>query len=549
MKRYKRIISRAMLAIIVIAMMNVFTFPPLNAKASDVYASVSYRTHCQSYGWLSVVSDGSLSGTSGEAKRLEAIEIDVDSNLEGSIEYSVHCQTYGWMDPVADGSMAGTSGESKRLEAITINLTGQLKEYYDVVYRVHCQTYGWLDWVKNGESAGTSGQSKRLEAIEIKLIKKSDSKSSTINYSTHVQTYGWMDYVANGKTSGTSGESKRLEGIKINVDSSPYTGGITYRVHCQTYGWLDWVSNNAVSGTTGEAKRLEAIQIKLTGELQKAYDVYYRVHSQTYGWLDWAKNGNYAGTSGLSKRLEAIQIKLVKKGGKAPGNVARPYVTQEILNQEALASDPANKDPDYQGEPTDSKKIEDIINSSSLKAVKTNDAEIDKRVEKILSEIIDDSMSTYEKTVAIYNWINNNNTYYKFDPGTYRKSYVSQYDTWCAAQCYSVLFKGYGSCVNYGAAFVVMTRAIGLESYKVGGKVKGSGGGMSEHYWAVINIHGTLYNFDPQLGDQAAEQGWGSAYDYFCKTDSEFKGSYEFVDVDGVPREDYIKGFNYFKLR
>lgn len=547
MKRYKRVISRIMLAIIVISLLNVFTFPPLNAEASDVYASVRYRTHCQTHGWLDPVSDGSLSGTSGEAKRLEAIEIDVDSNLEGSIKYSVHCQTHGWMDPVTDGKMAGTSGEAKRLEAITIDLTGQLKEYYDVVYRVHCQSYGWLDWVKNGEVAGTSGQSKRLEAIEIKLVKKNGSKSSTINYSTHVQTYGWMDYVANGKTSGTSGESKRLEGIKIDVDSS-YAGGITYRVHCQSYGWLGWVNNNAISGTTGEAKRLEAIQIELTGELKKAYDVYYRVHSQTYGWLDWAKNGDYSGTSGLSKRLEAIQIKLVKKGDKAPGDVARPYVTQEILDQEAWENDPANKDPEHQGEPTESKEIEEIINSSSLKVVKTNDPEIDQMVEQILSDIIDESMSTYEKTLAIYNWINDN-TKYKFDSGTYRKSYVSQYDTWCAAQCYSVLFNGHGSCINYGAAFVVMTRAIGLESYKVGGKVKNSGGGMSGHYWAVINIHGTLYNFDPQLGDQAAEQGWGNAYDYFCKTDSEFKDNYEFVDVDGVPREEYINGFNYFKLR
>lgn len=549
MKRMKQSISKIVLAVMVICLMNMYIVPPMSSEAADgedIYASVSYRTHCQSYGWLDYVSDGRLSGTEGKAKRLEGIEIKVDSNVKGSIEYSVHCQTHGWMDPVADGAMAGTTGESKRLEAVKINLTGELAEYYDVIYRVHCQSYGWLEWVKNGELAGTEGQSKRLEAIEIKLVEKTGVKNVSVNYTTHVQTYGWLDYVADGKMSGTEGESKRLEGIKIDIDSE-YAGGISYRVHCQTYGWLDWVNNNSMSGTTGQSKRLEAIQIKLTGELAEAFDIYYRVHSQTYGWLDWAKNGDYAGTSGLSKRLEGIEIKLVAKGGKAPGKVKKPYVTQEILDKEAEENDPANKEPVQPGVPTDSEDVKDILNSSAVyDPVYTNDPEIDAQVQNILGEIITDSMTTYEKTEAIYNWIINN-TYYQYDSGTYRKTYVSQYDTWCAAQSYSVLFKGYGSCVNYASAFVVMTRAIGLESYKVYGSLSNSGG----HGWAVIKINGKLYNFDPQLGDEASGEGWGSAMDYFCKADGEapIKDYYIFTDYEGLTRDDYINGFNYFKLK
>ena len=69
--------------------------------------------------------------------------------------------------------MAGTSGKAKRLEAIQIRLTGELAEKYDVYYRVHAQSYGWLAWAKNGESAGTEGLAKRLEAIQIVLVPKS----------------------------------------------------------------------------------------------------------------------------------------------------------------------------------------------------------------------------------------------------------------------------------------------------------------------------------------------------------------------------------------
>lgn len=68
--------------------------------------------------------------------------------------------------------MSGTTGEAKRLEAICIELTGANKDKYDVYYRVHAQTYGWLDWSKNGEMAGTEGLAKRLEGIQIVLVPK-----------------------------------------------------------------------------------------------------------------------------------------------------------------------------------------------------------------------------------------------------------------------------------------------------------------------------------------------------------------------------------------
>ena len=88
------------------------------------------------------------------------------------IQYKTHVQTYGWQNWVTGGNTAGTSGQAKRLEAIQIKLTGQMAEKYDIYYRVHSQTYGWLGWAKNGESAGTEGFAKRLEAVQIVLVEK-----------------------------------------------------------------------------------------------------------------------------------------------------------------------------------------------------------------------------------------------------------------------------------------------------------------------------------------------------------------------------------------
>ena len=326
-----------------------------SSGSSSSSVSLSWSAHVQTYGDSSGTTDDATEtttlGTTGESKRLEAIALSLVGSdgtaLEG-ITYRVHCQTYGWTDWVSDGGFAGTTGESKRIEAVEIELTGDLADEYDVYYRVHSQTYGWLDWAKNGETAGTIGLSKRAEAIQIVLVKKggsapgdtaTDDSELSLSYSYRVQTYGTSsdstDDPLTVVTLGTTGESKRLEAIELSLtesDGAEVVGGISYRVHVQSDGWQSWVKNGSTAGTTGESKRIEAVEIELTGDLADEYDVYYRVHSQTYGWLDWAKNGETAGTTGLSKRAEAIQIVLVEKGGEAPGDTDNPYVDNPTLS-------------------------------------------------------------------------------------------------------------------------------------------------------------------------------------------------------------------------
>ncbi|SEW35731.1 Putative esterase, partial [Ruminococcaceae bacterium KH2T8] len=84
-----------------------------------------------------------------------------------SVNYSTHVQNIGWQDYVYDGAMAGTEGRSLRLEAMAINVESDLD--LGVRYKTHVQNVGWQDWSYNGEAAGTSGQSLRLEAMQIEL--------------------------------------------------------------------------------------------------------------------------------------------------------------------------------------------------------------------------------------------------------------------------------------------------------------------------------------------------------------------------------------------
>lgn len=304
---------------------------------------VQYRVHVQKKGWTDFVSSG-VAGTTGQALRLEAIQINV-SGVEGlGIRYCVHGQTYGWQEYRQDGQIAGTTGKAKRMEAIRIELTGAQKDNYDVYYRVHAQTYGWLNWAKNGEAAGTKGYAKRLEALEIRILPKGSAKPEgtgetfverkELSMQAHVQTYGWQ--AANNSVLGTTGKGKRLEAITINPIG--YDFNVEYSVHVQSYGWSAYASNGQMAGTTGQRKRLEAVRIRLTGNDASKYDIYYRAHVQRAGWLDWAKNDEIAGSTGLSYRMEALQVVLVPKGQAAPGATATTNVTLPSISSRAYST-------------------------------------------------------------------------------------------------------------------------------------------------------------------------------------------------------------------
>ncbi|MFH5835255.1 bacterial Ig-like domain-containing protein [Proteiniclasticum sp. C24MP] len=303
--------------------------------------SVLYRTHVQSYGWQDFVSDGMLSGTTGKAKRLEAIEIRTEGNENLGIKYSTHVEKIGWQNYVENGALSGTEGRALRLEAIKIELTGTDADRYDIYYRVHAEKFGWMGWAKNGQAAGTAGYAYRLEAIEISIVEKGENPYpvnvsayrdkntvENISYRTHVQSVGWQDFVSDGEMSGTEGQKLRLEGIEISLGDHLPSGSVEYSTHVQSIGWTDPVRDGAMSGTEGRALRLEAIRINLTGEISRQYDIYYRVHSEKIGWMGWARNGEDAGTSGYAYRLEGIEIMLVEKGANAPGPTLDHYRTR-----------------------------------------------------------------------------------------------------------------------------------------------------------------------------------------------------------------------------
>ena len=184
---------------------------------------LTYSTHVQSYGWQKPVTNGQMSGTEGQAKRLEGIKINIaNPEVSGGVTYRTHVQSYGWQNYVSNNQVSGTQGQAKRLEAINIQLTGELANYYDLYYRVHAQTFGWMGWAKNGEAAGTSGFGFRLEGIEIKMVPKGNNAPGTTENAYRDGNQLYVDNKGNGTIKGSSNKIYHLPGSQYyNKTTNP----------------------------------------------------------------------------------------------------------------------------------------------------------------------------------------------------------------------------------------------------------------------------------------------------------------------------------------
>lgn len=252
----------------------------------DSLGDVTYRVHMRDLGWGARVCDGQMAGSTGQNRRIEALQIDADD----APDVAIHLKDIGdkLYENVTKDTVIGMTGENRRMEAIKI--TGK-KRFY--LYRVHQKDLGWSDWANNGEWAGVRGVGKQIEAVEIKI--------AMFAVTPHVQDKGWLRQIAAENVIGITGHALRLEAIKID----PYGKTIKAKAHLEDDGWVDYgtVTADTVIGSVGQKKRLECLCFE--GDFE------YRVHVQESGWTDWTKADGVStlGTVGQALRIEAIQFR------------------------------------------------------------------------------------------------------------------------------------------------------------------------------------------------------------------------------------------------
>ena len=182
----------------------------------------------------------------------------------------------------------------------------------------------------------------------------------------------------------------------------------------------------------------------------------------------------------------------------------------------------------------ESSSIKELINAQPLRPQATGIPELDSKVQEIFAEIFKPNYTTYDKVKAIYDYEVKNFTYggglisiWDAFSLAGEKVFKQREELLIAYNAYSVLTTNVGVCDDYAAAFMVMTRAIGLESYVVSGTINGKG-----HAWNNMRVSGKLYFFDAQA-ESASAAGGSIGYYCFGKSDKDVSSSYVYYDRNG----------------
>jgi uncharacterized protein YjdB len=142
------------------------------------------------------------------------LSIPVFGATPAGVTYRAHVEQIGWQPWVVNGATAGTTGQNRRMEAIQIKLFG-MPPTMGIKYRAHVEQIGWQPWVANGATAGTIGQARRIEAIQIELT--GAPAGCGVTYRVHAEDIGWLPFVSNGLIAGTTSQSRRLEALEVFV--------------------------------------------------------------------------------------------------------------------------------------------------------------------------------------------------------------------------------------------------------------------------------------------------------------------------------------------
>lgn len=177
-------------------------------------------------------------------------------------------------------------------------------------------------------------------------------------------------------------------------------------------------------------------------------------------------------------------------------------------------------------------EIRTLLNNVTLYPQVTGYPELDAVLEQILSP--NRSKDVYTQIKAAYDWTIHN---IDFSWKPYSQNWAPAYDCFAvdhhlryddsmqevipyevANRTYHVLTKHEGVCYDYSAAFAVMARYIGIDSYVHTGMFTfeaGYGNGAGHHGWVELDLNGTYYIFDSQRDYRLSANGTSTIRDYY----------------------------------
>lgn len=127
--------------------------------------------------------------------------------------------------------------------------------------------------------------------------------------------------------------------------------------------------------------------------------------------------------------------------------------------------------------------------------IKTMQAEMTEKADKVISEIITEGMTEEKKIKAIYLYLEENCVYDNealkaAEEAGFVKTYDKQYES--AFNTYGILVEGEGVCMSYAYTFRMLCDMTGVEAVVITGYLDGN----LPHAWNMVNLDGEWYEID-----------------------------------------------------
>lgn len=154
------------------------------------------------------------------------------------------------------------------------------------------------------------------------------------------------------------------------------------------------------------------------------------------------------------------------------------------------------------------------------------------KINEILSKTVNDSMTDYQKELAIHDYLAQN---YKYDYENYKNDTLPDE----SYTLYGLLIKGTGVCQAYAEAMEVLLNSVGVECQMVTGTSK-----EENHAWNIVKLDNEYYMVDTTWDDPTPDEPGAVNYSYFNLTDSQMAEDHTW-DKSKWPAANGTK-YNYF---
>ena len=171
-------------------------------------------------------------------------------------------------------------------------------------------------------------------------------------------------------------------------------------------------------------------------------------------------------------------------------------------------------------------------NDIALGRLSDNDIAVLNKLDEILSKTVNNSMTDYQKELAIHDYLVLN---CKYDYENYKNNTLPDE----SYTLYGLLIKGTGVCQAYAEAAEVLLNSAGVECHMVTGTSKGE-----NHAWNIVKLDNEYYMLDVTWDDPAPDEAGVVDYSYFNLTDSQLAQDHTW-DKSKWPAANGTK-YNYF---